>query len=141
MKCFHCQKMSHVKRECRLWKREQTKKKGDTQKNDKQNIVVIVDSDLSIVYDESLVNFTCHTSDWVINLDASFHVTAYRDYFTSYVNRDYSHIRMENDGASKIMGIEDICLKTSINCKLLSKDVRHVQDICLNLMYQIFALI
>ena len=28
MKCFHCQRMGHVKMECRLWKREQAKEKG-----------------------------------------------------------------------------------------------------------------
>ena len=41
---------------------------------------------------------------------------------------------MGNDGASIIMGIEDICLETSIGYKLLLKDVRHVLNIRLNLI-------
>ena len=80
-----------------------------------------------VYYNESLVNLTCHTSDWVIVSGTSFHVTVHRDYFTSYVNGDYGHVWMGNKGASKIVGIRDICLETSIGCKLL-KDVRHVPD-------------
>ena len=29
MKCFHCQNMGHVKKECRLWKREHAKENVD----------------------------------------------------------------------------------------------------------------
>ena len=120
------QKISHIKREYRLQKTKHAKEKDDAQKHDKENIAIIVDGDLGIVYDECLVNLNCHTSDWVINLGASFHVIAHRDYFTSYVNGDYGHVRMENEGASKIVRIGDICLKTSIDFKLLLKDVRNV---------------
>ena len=67
-------------------------------------------------------------------MGASFHVTANRDYFTSYVNGDYGHVQMENKGASKIVRIGDICLKISIGFKLLFKDVRYVRDIRLNLI-------
>ena len=87
---------------------------------------------MNIVYDESSINLTCYTSDWVIDSSASFHVTAHHDYFTSYVNGDYNLGRMRDEGASKIVGIIDICLETNIYCKLLLKYVRHVPNICLN---------
>lgn len=35
---------------------------------------------------------------------------------------------------SKIVGIGDICLKTSVDYKLLRKDVRHIPDIHLSLI-------
>ena len=133
MKCFHCQKMGYVERECRLWKTEQAREKYDAKKND--NTTTIIDGDLGIVYDESLVNLTCHTSNWVIDSGDSFHVTPHCDYFTSYANSNYGHIRMGNEGASKIVAIEDICLKTSIGCKLLLKDVKYVLDIHFNLIF------
>ena len=79
MKCFHCQKMGHVKRECRLWKREQVKENGDAKKNDKKNIAAIVNDDIGIVYNKSSVNLTCHTSDWVIDSNTSFYVTSHRN--------------------------------------------------------------
>ena len=132
--CFYCQKMGHVKKECRLWKREQTKEKGGAQENDKENTTAIVDGDIDIVHDESSINLTCHTSDWVIDLGTLFHVTVHCHYFISYVNSDYGHVRMGNEGASKIVGIRYICLETSIGCNLLFKDVRHIPYICLNLI-------
>ena len=46
MKCFYCQKMGHVKRKCRLWKKEQAKEKGDAQKNDKENNVAVVNGNM-----------------------------------------------------------------------------------------------
>ena len=58
------------------------KEKGNGQKNDKENIATIIDSDLGIVYDESLVNLTCHINNWVIDSGILSHVTAHRDYFT-----------------------------------------------------------
>ena len=135
MKCFHFQKMSHVKREYRLWKREHAKEKCDAQKIDKENTTTIVDGNLSIVYDESSVNLTYHTSDQIIGTSALFHVTAHYNYFTSYVNGDYGYVRIGNEGASKIEGTGDSCLETSIGCKLLLKDVRHVSNIHLNLTF------
>ena len=41
---------------------------------------------------------------------------------------------MGNSGVSKIVGIGDICLETTIGNKLVLKDVRHVPDIRLNLI-------
>ena len=117
-----------------MWKREQAKENGDAKKNDQENTAAIVNADLSIVYDESSVNLTCHTSDWVIDSGALFYITAHHDYFISYVNGNYEHVRMGNEGASKIVSVEDICLETSIDCKLLLKDVRYVPNIRLNLI-------
>ena len=89
---------------------------------------------MGIVYDESSVNLICHTSDWVIDSSASFHIIVHRDYFTSYVSGDYCYVRMGNEGVSKIVGIKEICLETIIGCKLLLKDAKHVYDIRLNLI-------
>ena len=41
---------------------------------------------------------------------------------------------MGNSGASKIVGIGDICLESSIGNKLVLKDIMHVPDIRLNLI-------
>ena len=41
---------------------------------------------------------------------------------------------MGNSGVSKIVGIGDVFLETFIGNKLVLKDVRHVLDICLNLI-------
>ena len=71
----------------------------------------------------------------MIDSGVSFRVTAHHDYFTFYVNGDYDHVRIGNEGASKIEGTRDSCLETSIGCKLLLKDVKHVSNIHLNLTF------
>ena len=91
---------------------------------------------MGIVYDESLVNLFCHISDWVIDSGASFFITAHHDYFTFYISGDYGHVRMGNEGVSKIVSIKYICLEIIIDCKLLLKDAKHVYDICLNLIFR-----
>ena len=70
----------------------------------------------------------------MIDSGISFHITVHHDYFISYVNGDYGHVWMGNKGASKIVGIRDICLETRIGYKLLLKYVRHVPYIRLNLI-------
>ena len=89
---------------------------------------------MNFVCDESFINLTCHTNDWVINSNASFYVTAHHDYFTSYVNSDYGDVWIGNEGTSKIVGIGNICLEPNVGCKLLLKDIKHVLDIRLNLI-------
>ncbi|KAG5562285.1 hypothetical protein RHGRI_005121 [Rhododendron griersonianum] len=56
------------------------------------------------------------------------------DFFTSYNEGDFGCVQMGNEGLSKIVGRGNICLKASVGCKLLLKDVRHVPDIRLNLI-------
>ena len=73
-------------------------------------------------------------SSWIVDSGASFHVTSRADYFSSYVHGDFGHVRMRNDGVSKIVEIRDICLKIDTGCNLLLIDVRHVPDIRLNLI-------
>lgn len=68
----------------------------------------MVDGDMVIVYDKSSMYFTCYTSDLVIDLGDSFHVNAYHDYVTFYANDDCGNFQMGNEGASKIVGIEEI---------------------------------
>ncbi|KAG5549866.1 hypothetical protein RHGRI_014986 [Rhododendron griersonianum] len=61
-------------------------------------------------------------------------VSSDADFFTSYNEGDFGCVRMGNEGLSKIVGMGNICLETSVGCKLVLKDVRHVPDIRLNLI-------
>ena len=104
MKCFIVRKWVTVKESVDCGKENMRKKivmlRKMTNRTLQPQLTVIC-----IVYNESSVNLTCHTSNWVIDSGASFHVTAYHDYFTSYINDDYGHVWMGNEGASKIVGI------------------------------------
>ena len=78
----------------------------------------------------NLANIEC---SWVVDSDASFHLTPKREYFSSYIVSDYGYVRMGNDGECKILGIVNVCLLTSTGYRLMLKDVRHVPDVRLNL--------
>jgi len=43
-------------------------------------------------------------------------------------------MNLENQGVSKVIGIEETWLYTNISCKLYLKNVRHILDIHLNLI-------
>ena len=119
-----------MKKECRFWKREQNEMK----KNEKEINTVAAEGNITIVCDEGYVSLVAQDSNWVIDSGASFHVTSHGDFFRSYIAGDFGNVRMGNNGTSKIVGIGDICLETSIGSKLILKDVRHVSDIRLNLI-------
>ena len=83
---------------------------------------------------DGCVSLASQDSNWVIDSSVSFHVTSHSDFFISYKIGDFSNVRMGNSGASKIVGIGDIFLETSIGNKLVLKDVRYVPNIRLNLI-------
>lgn len=77
---------------------KETGKKRVILKKMTENIAAIIDSDMCIVYNESFVNLIYRTSDRVIDPGTSFYDTTYHDYFRSYSNGDYGHVRIENNG-------------------------------------------
>jgi hypothetical protein len=119
-----------MKRECRNLKREQ-------QENvDASNIAATTfqGNEVIFVCDDGHVNLTSQDTCWIVDSGASFHVTSWRDLFSSYTSGDFGHVRMENDKASKIIGKGDVCLETNTCCRLMLKYVRHVPDMRLNLI-------
>ncbi|CAL1383495.1 unnamed protein product [Linum trigynum] len=132
--CYHCNQPGHMKRECRILKREQAREKGVENREKDDTTVAATDGDVVIVCDAGFVNLACLESTWVVDSGASFHVTSRVDLFSSYTNGNYGCVRMGNDGASKIVGMGDIHLETNTGCKLVLKDVRHVPDMRLNLI-------
>ncbi|KAI9162145.1 hypothetical protein LWI28_024288 [Acer negundo] len=85
--------------------------------------------------EHDIVNLTCQNSHWVIDLGVSYHVTSHRDYFSSYISGQFGHVKMRSDVECKIVGMGDIWVNTDVGCKLLLKNVRHVPNIRLNLIY------
>ena len=130
IKCYHCNKVGHMKKECRIWKNEQ----NEVKKENKETNTIADEGDIMIVTDDGCVSFATQDSNWVIDSGASFHVTSHSDFFTSYITGDFVNVRMGNSVVCKIVGIGDIFLEASIGNKLVLKDVRHVLDIHLNLI-------
>ena len=70
-----------------------------------------------IVTNDGYFSLETQDNNWVIDSSASFHVTSHSDFFTSYKTGDFSNVRMGNNGVSKIVGIGDVCLETTIGKK------------------------
>ena len=54
MKCYHCNKVSHMKKECKIWKNEH----NEVKKENKETITIVVVGDIMIVTDDGGVNLT-----------------------------------------------------------------------------------
>jgi hypothetical protein len=132
IKCFCCDKLGHMKRKCRKFKREQLKEKGEETKEEKDTTAVASDGDDLVVCEDAYVNLACHEFMWVVDTIASFHITSYRDFFSFYTSGNFGWVRMRNEAKCEILGMRDIQLETSIGCKLLLKNVRYVPEMRLS---------
>ena len=65
----------------------------------------------------------------------SYHCVPKREYFLTYKADDFGTVKMGNKSVSQIAGIGEICIQTSMRCTLTLKDVRHIPDLRLNLIY------
>ncbi|CAJ2628405.1 unnamed protein product [Trifolium pratense] len=137
--CFYCNREGHIKKYCRLLKRDQLRERDDDSENesDKNTSAVAHDSatDVYIICDDDdSINLASHDSTWIIDSGASYHVTPRRDFFSSFTIGDFGTVKMGNEGVCKIVGMGDVWVETSIGCKLQLKNVRHVPDIRLNVI-------
>lgn len=90
VECFHCGKMGHMKRECRTFKREQSKGNSNEKNEAKESTAIASDGDdVIIACDDECVNIACQDTCWVIDFGSSFHVTTRCDFFTSYTSGDF----------------------------------------------------
>ena len=80
IKCYHCNKVGHMRKECRIWKKEQY----DMKNENKETNAIAAEGDIMIVTDDDCVSLATQDSNWVIDYGASFHVTSHSDFFTSY---------------------------------------------------------
>ncbi|VFQ78891.1 unnamed protein product [Cuscuta campestris] len=139
--CHYCQKPGHIERFCRKKKRDMSRERKDKNENSEQKLeeknttaLASSDDDLFVIGGHGLLNVACDDCTWVIDSGASYHIISHREYFSSYTSGDFGHVRMGNDGSSKIIGMGDVCLETSTGCRLVLRDVRHVPDIRLSLI-------
>ena len=107
-------------------------KKNDNDGEDDR--VATTTSDFLIVYDSDVVNFACQETSWVIDSGALIHATPQKDFFTSYTSGDFGSVRMGNDGSAKAIGMRDVRLETSNGTMLILKNVKHIPNICMNLI-------
>ena len=75
------------------------------------------------ISEQNELNLVDNESTWVVDSSVLFHLTANRKCFSSYKAGDGGLLKMGNEGACRIVSIGDVCLVTSIGCRLVLKDV------------------
>ena len=53
---------------------------------------------------------------------------------TSYIVGDFENVKMGNHSLAKAISIRDLCLSTNNGTILILKNVKHIPDICMNLI-------
>ena len=107
--CFYCGKPGHLQKNCRhLRKDKGMADEVEPRKiSDDKNTSAIATSEEEMLFicEQDSVNLVNAECSWVVDSDASFHLTPKRECFSSYTTSDYGHVRMGNDGECKIVGI------------------------------------
>ena len=92
------------------------------------------EEELLQITEESELHLVSDETTWVVDSGVSYYLSLDRKCFSSYKAGDHGFVKMGNEGACRIVSIGDVWLTTSIGCKLLLKEVRHVLEVRLNLM-------
>ena len=81
----------------------------------------------------------CHVAEqdveWVVKSTTSYHYVPKRGYFSPYKIGDFGMVKMGNKSISQITRIGDIYTQTNMRCTSTLKDMRHIPDLCLNVIY------
>ena len=124
-----------MKRNGYAWKREQKEGKNQRKYENKNTTTALSDEDVAVLFfGNECLPVIDNEVEWIIDTTASYHVTPNKEFFTSYMPGDFGTVKMGNTSYSKIVGIGDVCIQTDVGCSLTLRDVRHVPDLCLNLI-------
>ena len=58
IKCYHCNKVGHMKKECRIWKKEQ----NEVKKENKETNTIVAEGDIMFMVDDGCVSLTTQDS-------------------------------------------------------------------------------
>ena len=126
-----------MKRQYKNPKKEKKQGKGKEKQGDEKTSAIVFDGDIVVLStcDDSCLSVTFYDMDQVVDTSASYHATPRLDFFTSYKAGDFGFVRMRNNVISNIVEIIDICLETNVGYKLVLKNMRHILNFYLNLIF------
>jgi hypothetical protein len=134
--CFHCGKKGHIRMNCRYWRKEQNEDKDQKHDDEKDTTAVVEEEEVVVlsVQEQKCEHVDNNDDEWVVDLAATHHVVHTKELFTTYKAGDFDTVKMGNIRYVKIVGISDVYIKTNVGCTLMLKNVRHVSDLCFNLI-------
>ena len=123
IKCYHCHKIGHYARDCKILKAEKKKEKAN---NNTKNELVAMVTEAFVAGDQV---------EWWIDTGATRHISGNRNSFTTYelVGGD-KVLHMGNSSSAKVVGKGTIELKFTSGKMVTLIDVLYVPDIRKNLV-------
>jgi len=97
-------------------------------------VTIATSYDLVILHDSNSLNLVSNESIWIIDSGATLHVTARKEFSTSYTPGDFGVLKIGDDDVSKVIGVGDVCLQTNMGMLLLLRGVKHAPDVRFNLI-------
>ncbi|KAG8473125.1 hypothetical protein CXB51_035068 [Gossypium anomalum] len=132
--CNFCKKKGHIKSECyklqNKIKRETTNQKRKQPKNFGEADVVEDYSDGELL----AVNNSKVSEEWIFDSGCTFHMSPYRDWFTTYETVSKGVVLMGNNALCKIIGVGTIKVYMFDGVVRTLSDVRHVPELKRNLI-------
>lgn len=126
-----------MKRECRVWKQSQKdQNQNPTSTNEGETTAIAMDGDvlLTILVEDVCLNTSSSSFDWILDFEASHHVTPCKENFVAYNHGDYGRVHLGNNHICNIVGVGDVKIKTKEGKDILLKEVRHAPKMCMSLI-------
>ena len=109
--CYYCGKAGHRKPECRFFKKDQQAgnvkpdRFNPTKRQDDKTTTIVEeeDKDVYLVGECNLLNIASNDTSWIIDSGASFHVTPYGNFFSTYQSGEFGMSKWEITEEAKLL--------------------------------------